>query len=73
MLIVFAFDAVISIAYGNRDGGAVDNRDGVRGRASCRLLRRLLRCKISSCYRTHYMEASPGPTEAIYVQGFNEG
>ena len=34
---------------------------------------RLLRRKITPCYRTHHTEASPGPPEEIYGRDFNEG
>ena len=71
MLTVFASGAAITIANGNRDGGAVDDRDGVRQRASRRLLRRLLRRKIASRYGTLTTDGSQGLPDDIYGRGFN--
>ena len=47
---LFGIGAAITSAHGDRDGGAVNDRDSVQRRASRRLLRRLLCCKIVSRY-----------------------
>ena len=73
MLIVSAFGVVISIAHGDRDGDVVGDHNGVRRHASRCLLRRLVCRIIAPRCRTHHMEASPGPPEAFYGQGANEG
>ena len=46
--------------------------DGLRQRASCRILRQLLRCKIASWHGTLTADGFQGPPEAIYGQGFND-
>ena len=54
VIIISAFGVGFSIAQRDRGGGTVDDHDGVRRRAF-RLLRQLLRRKISPRYRTHHM------------------
>ena len=71
MLTVSAFGVAITIAHSDCDGGAIDDRNDMRRRASCRLLKRLLRREIASQYGTLTTEGSQGAPEAIYGPVFN--
>ena len=58
LLVEYAFGAAICIAYGDRNGGDEDGRDGAR---SCQV-RRLLRSQNNSSSQNLCTEGDPAPT-----------
>ena len=62
----------ITIAHGDRDVVAADDRDRMRWRPTTRKVRRLLRRKITPRYRTLDVAGAQAPLAAFYGRGFNK-
>ena len=63
----------IAIVYGDREGRYRQRSRRRAAVATVRLVRRLLRRKITTRYETLYTGGAPGPPEANDVQGIADG